>query len=237
MKKSKNINDYDVLSRLHSKKYNGYSCVYCIMNVINKKKYIGSTRNFKKRSETHLYRLRHDKHNNIHLQRAWNKYREKKFKWYILSPCSVKDLSKMEQKFITLFSTFDRKMGYNICEDAINKTCSEETKKRISDANKGENAYWFGKTFSLQTRNKMSKSRIGRKVSLVTRNKIRKSLIGQLFSEERKIKISNANKGNRAWNRGKSWSASMRKKLSKAHKGQIPFNKGKFFNKITRTYQ
>ena len=80
-KYSKHIRDYKKPLHLHSKEYKNYSCIYCIYNKVNGKKYIGSTRNFKKRSETHLYRLRHGLHCNRYLQRSFNKYKEDNFEF------------------------------------------------------------------------------------------------------------------------------------------------------------
>ena len=55
---------------------------------------------------------------------------------------------------------------------------TEETKQKISKANKGENNYWYGKTFSKEHKRKIGKSGIGKK-----------------HAEETKQKISKANKG------------------------------------------
>lgn len=49
--------------------------VYLILNLVNRKFYIGSTIvSFKKRFRDHKRKLTQNKHGNIHLQSAWNKY-------------------------------------------------------------------------------------------------------------------------------------------------------------------
>ena len=59
-----------------------YSGIYCIINIQNGKKYIGSSKNIRKRAE-----LRHNNHDNQHLQNAWNKYGEEKFDFYVIEAC------------------------------------------------------------------------------------------------------------------------------------------------------
>lgn len=50
------------------------SGIYCIENKINNKTYIGSSKNLYQRLLKHFALLRHNKHENAHLQSAWNKY-------------------------------------------------------------------------------------------------------------------------------------------------------------------
>lgn len=53
--------------------------IYSITNVLNNKKYIGSTaKSFKSRLTQHLSKLRLQKHHCIHLQYAWTKLRAPK---------------------------------------------------------------------------------------------------------------------------------------------------------------
>lgn len=63
------------------------SGIYCIENKINNKTYIGSSKNLYQRLLKHFALLRHNKHENAHLQSAWNKYGEESFEWFILELC------------------------------------------------------------------------------------------------------------------------------------------------------
>lgn len=83
------------------------------------------------------------------------------------------------------------------------KILSEETRKKISEANKGENHPMFGKTHSKETKKKMSEAKKG---------KPRKP-----FSKEHKEKISEANKGKKQ----KPFSEEHKRKLSEAKKGKL----------------
>jgi group I intron endonuclease len=48
--------------------------IYRIINKINDKFYIGSSDNIERRFSRHLLDLKKNKHDNQHLQNAWNKY-------------------------------------------------------------------------------------------------------------------------------------------------------------------
>ena len=48
--------------------------IYEINNTKNKKRYIGSTSQWKRRKYEHKYLLEQGEHGNKHLQNAWNKY-------------------------------------------------------------------------------------------------------------------------------------------------------------------
>ena len=59
---------------------------------------------------------------------------------------------------------------------------------------------------------------------------------GKKKSKETRRKMSEALKGRKAWNKGKTGviSEETRRKMSKANKGQIPWNKGKHLSEETK---
>ena len=59
--------------------------VYQIKNTDNGKSYIGSSMRLERRLSEHKSRLRHNKHGNRHLQRAWNKYGKDAFEFEVLA--------------------------------------------------------------------------------------------------------------------------------------------------------
>ena len=202
------------------------SCgIYTIVNKIDNKKYIGSSKNIEERRKIHLIALINNTHWNIHLQRAFNKYGRESFKFKILKLVIQNRLLKTEQYYLNnlnslynISSTANRREGY---------TFSSEARKNMSKAQ-------IGRKHSLKTRNKMSKSRKifltsevrieigkkrkGKKHSLETRKKIsvsktielREKVSKQLsiikmeheVSKETKDKISNSLKGHIPWNKG-----------------------------------
>jgi group I intron endonuclease len=75
------------------------------------------------------------------------------------------------------------------------KPLSEETKAKMSIAFSGKNNPNFGKCISDEQKTQISISNSGRKHSLETRERIKRSRTGRTMSEETKTKISEANKG------------------------------------------
>ena len=65
------------------------NAIYKIRNLVNDKFYVGSTNDTKVRFKNHRRLLRKGKHHCKHLQAAWNKYGEEKFKFEIVE--TVKD--------------------------------------------------------------------------------------------------------------------------------------------------
>jgi group I intron endonuclease len=149
--------------------------VYRISNTINHKVYIGSTKNLYHRIKHHINSLKNNKHYNIHLQRAFNKYNGEFEIDVIEYVYDQKKLIEREQFWINEYKSFDRNHGYNILPNAINSgsPLPDETKNKISAANKG-------KKHSNETKLKISNRLKGRKVkhSKETIEKIKNALKG-----------------------------------------------------------
>lgn len=58
--------------------------IYKIVNITNSKVYIGQSNNIKKRWTEHRSALNNNRHVNVHLQNAWNKYGENNFEFVII---------------------------------------------------------------------------------------------------------------------------------------------------------
>ncbi len=61
---------------------------------------------------------------------------------------------------------------------------SEETKRKISESQKGDKGYWYGKKMPLEHRKKISEGNKGKTVSLESRRKLSKSLKGKYVGEK-----------------------------------------------------
>lgn len=108
--------------------------IYMIMNLINNKLYIGSTKNFRKRKNEHFNSLRKNKHYSSHLQNAWNKYGEKNFIFMEVEQIEDENnLFNREASWIIFKKSTDCKFGYNLglpcTDDSLN--IREETRHKL----------------------------------------------------------------------------------------------------------
>lgn len=157
--------------------------IYKIENIFNGECYIGQSIDLYKRKRDHFLKLRNNKHCNIHLQYAFNKYGEENFVFKIILYCEPEELTHYEQKLVDLW-----KPEYNICRECVKSGLgtkkSEEEKKRMSDMYMGENNPFYGKKHSEETKRKYSESRRGVKKSEEQKKKISESHIGMKQSPE-----------------------------------------------------
>ena len=131
-----------------------------------------------------------------------NKIRSEKLKGHIKSPETCKRIS-------------ESKKG-KPRPDMVGRHLSEDALKRISAANKG-------RIVTEETRKKISEAGKGRVVKEETKEKIRAALRGRPgrpCSEEQKAKISKANKGKKAWNKGLTMSEEIKDKYRGVNNSQ-----------------
>ena len=88
----------------------------------------------------------------------------------------------------------------------VGKVLSEDTKRKLSEANKGRQSPNKGKTSSEDTKRKLSEAKKGRKQSEETKRKISEAHKGKIESEETRRKISEARKA--YWEKRKNDEAS-----------------------------
>lgn len=133
------------------------SCIYTITNIINNKIYVGFAIEFQERILRHVSFLRNNKHHNLHLQNAWNKYGEKSFKFEILEECDRDLLASQENYWCNMLNTHNRRYGYNIrpTNPHNNVVFSEETLMKLK--NKIPNRK--GIKLSKETKDKISVSK------------------------------------------------------------------------------
>ncbi len=162
--------------------YIGY--IYKITNKVNDKSYIGKTNNIIRRWKEHKYG-----HGGTSiLSKAFIKYVIENFEFSIIDmqKCSTikelnKQLSELEVYYIGIYDTF--RNGYNATiggEGTSFYKHSEETKKRISNSNKG-------KVLSKERLEKMRTAMLGRHHTPEAREKIRKALLNRNHTIYEKI--------------------------------------------------
>lgn len=131
--------------------------IYQIVNIINGKRYIGSSINLAEREKQHFRMLNNGNHPNCFLQKTYNKYGEENLKFRVLLYCAENDLIFFEQRvidsydFIELYNlrkiadsnrgfvwNNESRMRASIAQKNKKYITSDETKKKISQALKGK---------------------------------------------------------------------------------------------------
>lgn len=172
--------------------------IYEIFNIINGKSYIGQSTNITQRLSKHKTELKHNKHQNLHLQNAWNKYGEYNFIFNVIEYCDIDELDDIEKYYINVWNLTNNQYGYNIETGGhCNKKLSQNTKQKIRDAKKGCVPWNKGKTniYSKKTLKTMSDAKKGKSLSESTKNKISKANNTTGFYRVRKIRSSKYKKG------------------------------------------
>ncbi len=147
------------MRKLYSTRRSG---IYLIKSAVNDKIYIGSAINLCYRRSRHIYDLKNDIHANIHLQRHFNKYGDD-LEFSVLEYCEKDKLIEREQYYIDTL-----KPEFNICKIAgscLGIKRSKETKKKISDSQKGEKSSWYGRRHTEESKKKLSNAQKGKKQS------------------------------------------------------------------------
>jgi group I intron endonuclease len=130
--------------------------IYKIVNNVNGKIYVGSSKNIYGRFKEHKWYLDNKRHVNENLQTAWDKFGEHNFTFEVLEQCEIVDLLIKEDYWINHYSSNNEKFGYNIyCADR-HKSRPIKSRLKISNAQIGIKNHMYGKKFSQERRNKIS---------------------------------------------------------------------------------
>ena len=179
---------------------------------VNGKYYIGQSTSIKSRWNTHKQKLNKNEHPTKDLQEDWNSYGEDEFEFKIIQECTKDELLILEQKYISEYNAlengYNKTIGGNSMEGYI---CSEETRKKLSEINSGENNPFYGKNWDDYGGH--PKGMLGKQHTEETKEKIGKQSKGRTHTEETKKKLSEINKG-------KTMSEETKRKLSESKKGK-----------------
>ena len=175
-------------------------CIYKIVNKINNKFYIGSShKSLLKRKAEHITSLKNQYHDNKHLQSAWNKYGISNFEFIeIENYVFPKDYSKefineyigsREIYWITLLNP-----DYNICKEynrgTLGRVKTIEERNKISNSKIGKkrtDRSWLGRNHTIESKEKMRLSKLGKKRkphSEETKFKMRQSYQNRIKQQE-----------------------------------------------------
>ena len=176
--------------------------VYEIVNLMNNKRYIGSSKDLAARKKQHF----RGSQSNPHMQCAMRKYGKENFVFNVLEYVCESDLLSVEQFYIDTLNP-----EYNICRVAGNRLgvpVSDQTKGKISEKLRG-------RVVSEATREKLRTAHTGKKASPETIEKLVTSHTGKTLTKEQKQKIGDAH-------RGRKHSDDSKAKMSKNRsKGQV----------------
>ena len=169
--------------------------VYCILNLVNGKRYVGSAANsFKKRKSEHTNALKRGKHHSVSLQRSWDKHGGAAFEFRIEEITLPEHAVACEQSFIDFRKSADSDFGYNICTQAGSTRGTKRSEK---------------------SRKKMSEMQVGRIATDAAKNNMSIAGKGRVFSDEHRKNISLSGKG-------RVFSDEHRRKNSESHKNPSP---------------
>ena len=198
--------------------------IYCIENLVNGKKYVGQSIDIKARLRKHKNLLCNNKHNNVHLQSAWNLYKEHNFQFYVIEECVAEQLDGREKYYIKELQVMDENFGYNIEPGGhLNRSMSDTTKQKISKS-------LIGRVFTDEHRHKIGEANRVREITDDMKRHMSENHAdvsgennpnyGKHLSEETKRKIienRNTPKGEGHYNYGKTLSDETKAKLRANH--------------------
>ena len=176
--------------------------IYLIVNNANGKTYVGQRKSSKEWYEDRYMG------SGILLAKAKKKYGIENFEKFLIQHCNTKEETDKAERFWIAEYRNRGKAEYNIAsgghggcgigenhpmygkhhtEEAKRKNseahkgrvCSDKTKQKISEANKGHPGYWLGKHHSEEIRKKISESERGKHLSEETKRNISKGCIGK----------------------------------------------------------
>ena len=168
--------------------------VYKITNLVNRKVYIGASKNIERRWRVHKRGL-------TAIAEDLKSFGLDNFKFEVLLECPEDMLCQWERDMIALYDSDDPEKGYNNKND-------KPYSLKVSESMKGKNRYprtdyqkqkvseaRKGITCTEEAKRRMSESHKGRKLSEEHKRKISESHKGHKLSEETRRKMSEAKKG------------------------------------------
>lgn len=149
--------------------------IYKITCLPTGKIYVGSSINIRSRWESHIGELKRNKHRNLYLQRAWNKYGKENFKFEIIEIVNPNLLMERELYWFKNSNCCNPKIGFNIGtypeRPMLGRNHSKKTKLKMSMSGKR-------KIFTKEHKLNISLSSKGKKKSKTHIENNRKAQIG-----------------------------------------------------------
>lgn len=223
---------------INNKEKFNFSCIYLWTNLINNKKYVGQAQNFYGRMQDYFS----GQESNRVIGKAILKYGIENFEITILEKeIALDSLNEHEQYWMDYYQCFVPN-GYNVCHIAGNTLGykhTEEDKEKMSQIakqrfiehpeliKKGKDNHMYGKHLSEETKQKMSKSRIGNQNAKGKRWKLndeqkerrRQTALGNKYCLGRELTAYHRQRIIES-NKNRVLSKETIKKMSESHKGK-----------------
>lgn len=166
--------------------------IYCIKNTANNKLYIGQSICIEDRWYKHRYTLRRGVHDNILLQKDWDKYGNDYFELVVIEKCNKDQLDEKEKYYIKKYNSLDNANGYNMTFGGKNSGIkfTDLASKRLSNSIK--------KSYNEDLINQRKQSALNQWANPEIKKKImgkNNGMYGRTHTKEAREKISNAHKG------------------------------------------
>ena len=175
------------------------SGIYKILNKVNGKYYVGSTKNFNTRWNSHKAKLNKNTHTNIHLQNSYNKFGKENFEFHIVEYfCDLKVKETLEEYISQNFK--NKRINNLLLKNEIISALILIREQFYLDIAKNELEKCYNLQFDASGGDVTDVTRL--KMSLVKKGKSN-NRIGKKHTDDAKIKIGNIHRG---------------KKLSETHK-------------------
>ncbi|WP_170932616.1 NUMOD3 domain-containing DNA-binding protein [Desulfosporosinus sp. FKB] len=178
-------------------KYCNLLGIYKITQLSTGRIYIGQTKyRFIERYWHHVWKLKHNSHDNKYLQNVWNKYGENDFEFEVVHILKKdEDLNELEIMYIKTYDTYNNGFNLTIGGDG-KRECpmSEEAKKIVGEKNRIHN---LGRRHSEETKRKMRESSPHRKMTREHAKRILAIRTGFIYSEESRQKMRDAHIGSK----------------------------------------
>ena len=196
--------------------------VYKHTNLIDGKVYIGVTN---QNPPSRRWRNGKGYKYNLHFYRAIEKYTWAGFNHEILFENLTKSQAEeKERELIKFYNSTNEKFGYNLESGGnLSKKLSPETRKKLSEAHKGQVPWIAGKKHTEEARKKIHEANLRRKpISEETKKKKseaskgeKNGFYGRRHTEESRRKMSQSLKGRKVWNKGVPMKENVRRKASR----------------------
>ena len=197
------------------------SGIYKIVNIVNSKCYVGSTKDFNRREKEHFDDLIKQKHSSIKLQRSYNKHGKDKFQFLIIEIIPYEKEIIIERENYWIKELNSKSNGYNIADASFgdmlthhplkeeiiikrskttkennSKLSKEEFNLRFIESRKGDKNGMYGKKHSEESKHKMRIANIGTFEERYGKEKsdLVKNKMRIAFTEERRQSLSDKQK-------------------------------------------